>query len=170
MKYAILRSGGKQYLAQEGATFELDRLPQPAGEKVEFPEILLVAEDGAVMVGRPLVEGAMVAGRVVGHVRGTKVEVFKYTPKKRYRRRRGHRQAYSRVAVDAIRIPGRAETPRREATTPEAAPDRPAARPAGASAKSAAPRRAEPKKARPGGRASKTPARGKRPARKPREG
>ena len=102
MKYAILDSGGKQYIAREGETIEVDRLPLEVGKPVEFKEILLVADNGKVAVGTPTVKGATVKGRILDHIRAAKIIVFKYVPKQRYRRKQGHRQHYTRVAIEAI--------------------------------------------------------------------
>ena len=104
MKYAILDSGGKQYVAREGETIEVDRLPLEVGKPVEFKDILLVADNGKVAVGTPIVKGATVKGRVLDHIKAAKIIVFKYVPKQRYRRKQGHRQIYTRVAIDTIAL------------------------------------------------------------------
>jgi large subunit ribosomal protein L21 len=102
MKYAILDSGGKQYIAREGETIEVDRLPLEIGKPVEFKEILLVADNGNVEIGTPTLKGATVKGRVLDQVKAAKIIVFKYVPKQRYRRKQGHRQRYTRVMIDTI--------------------------------------------------------------------
>ena len=102
MKYAIIESGGKQYRAVEGTTIEVDRLPVEAGDQVPLEAVLLVANDGQVSVGTPLVKGARVSATVVDHVKGPKLIVFKYRPKKHYRVKTGHRQQYTRLRVDKI--------------------------------------------------------------------
>lgn len=104
MKYAILNSGGKQYVAREGETIEVDRLPLEIGKPVEFNEILLVADNGDVAVGAPVVKGATVKGRVLDQIKAAKIIVFKYVPKQRYRRKQGHRQRYTRVAIEKISL------------------------------------------------------------------
>lgn len=106
MKYAIVRSGGKQYIAREGETIEVDRLPLEIGKPVSFDEVLLVADGKKVQVGGPLVKGASVKGEVLDQVKSKKIIVFKYIPKERYRRKKGHRQHYTRVRVDAIAVSG----------------------------------------------------------------
>ena len=105
MKYAILQSGGKQYVAREGESLEVDRLPVEKGEAVEFSEVLLVSDGKNIHVGTPRVEGARVKGRVLEEVKARKVVVFKYIPKERYRRKSGHRQRYTRVAIESIVAP-----------------------------------------------------------------
>lgn len=102
MKYAIVESGGKQYRAVEGLTIEVDRLPQEAGERVNLEQVLLLVDGEQVAVGRPTVAGASVVATVVEHVKGPKVVSFRYRPKKRIRRKIGHRQTYTRLLVEQI--------------------------------------------------------------------
>lgn len=106
MRYAILESGGKQYVAREGETIEVDRLPLEIGKAVEFDQVLLAVNNGDVIVGDPLVKGASVKAKVVDQIKAKKIIVFKYVPKQRYRRKAGHRQKYTRVIVDEISLPG----------------------------------------------------------------
>lgn len=101
--YAIIRTGGRQYRAEVGGTIDVERLPHDEGETIEIEEVLLVApEDGDPVVGQPLVDGASVTATVVSQYRDKKILVWKYKPKKRYRRRRGHRQYYTRLQIEAI--------------------------------------------------------------------
>ena len=102
MKFAIVESGGKQYRAVEGRTIEVDRLPVEAGEKFSIERVLLVAEDDAVQVGTPTVNGVEVKVTVAEHTKGPKIDRFKYRPKKRIRVRGGHRQQYTVLMVDSI--------------------------------------------------------------------
>ncbi len=104
MKYAIVEDGGKQYKAVEGGTIEVDRFPAEIGDTLDFERVLLVRDGEKVSVGIPLVEGAKVQATVVGQVKGPKVIVFKYKPKKRYRVKTGHRQKYTRLQINAIEI------------------------------------------------------------------
>ena len=104
MKYAIVEDGGKQYKAVEGATIEVDYFPAEAGEPVDLERVLMVVEDDKVNVGRPLVDGAKVQASVVSQVKGPKIVVFRYKPKKRIRRKTGHRQKYTRLQIDAISL------------------------------------------------------------------
>ena len=104
MKYAIVESGGKQYKAIEGATIEVDRLHVEEGQEVTLDSVLLLADDEEVAIGTPLVEGAVVKTTVAAHVKGKKVVVFKYRPKKRYRVRTGHRQQYTRLKIESINM------------------------------------------------------------------
>ncbi len=102
MKYAIVAEGGKQYKAVVGETIEVDHFASDVGEEVDLEKVLLVADDEAVKIGDPFVGGARVQATVEAHVKGPKVIVFKYLPKKRMRVKRGHRQQYTRLHVDAI--------------------------------------------------------------------
>jgi len=104
MKYAIVEDGGKQYKAVEGATIEIDYFPAEAGEPVDLERVLLVVEDENVSVGTPLVAGAKVQASVVAQVKGPKLVVFRYKPKKRIRRKTGHRQKYTRLQIEAITV------------------------------------------------------------------
>jgi large subunit ribosomal protein L21 len=104
MKYAIIEDGGKQYKAVEGATIEVDYFPAEAGEPVDLERVLMVVEDDKVNVGRPLVTGAKVQASVVSQVQGPKIVVFRYKPKKRIRRKTGHRQKYTRLQIESISL------------------------------------------------------------------
>ncbi len=104
MKYAILESGGKQYKAVEGATIDVDLLDVEVGQPVNLEDVLLVVEDENVHVGTPSVKGAMVSTSVVDHIKGPKVFTFKYSPKKRIRVKTGHRQQYTRLKIESIRV------------------------------------------------------------------
>ena len=100
--YAIVESGGRQYRAEEGQSFSVEKLPYEVGEQIELSNVLLLANDAGVQVGQPTVPGASVKATVVDQYRGKKIFVWKYKPKKRYRRRSGHRQSYTRLRVDEI--------------------------------------------------------------------
>lgn len=104
MKYVILESGGKQYKAAEGEAIEVDLLPVEAGQSVDLDAVLLLVDGEKVSVGTPTVAGVRVKTTVVDHVKGPKVVVFKYRPKKRYRVKNGHRQQYTRLKVESILV------------------------------------------------------------------
>jgi len=106
MRFAIVESGGKQYRAVEGRTIEVDRLPIEAGKKFDFERVLLMADGDEVLIGTPTVEGIEVKVTVADHIRGPKIDRFKYRPKKRIRVRGGHRQQYTLLMVDFIGRPG----------------------------------------------------------------
>ncbi|NMC83660.1 MAG: 50S ribosomal protein L21 [Anaerolineaceae bacterium] len=104
MKYAIVESGGKQYKAVEGSTIEVDLLDVEAGASVELDQVLLLVEDEKVSVGTPVVKGTKVTTTVVDHVKGPKVTIFKYSPKKRIRVKTGHRQQYTQLKIESIKV------------------------------------------------------------------
>jgi large subunit ribosomal protein L21 len=104
MKYAIVEDGGKQYKAVEGSTIEVDYYPAEIGEPVELENVLLLVNDSAVSVGQPYLTGAKVQASVAAQVKGPKLIVFRYRPKKRIRRKTGHRQKYTRLHIQAITL------------------------------------------------------------------
>lgn len=100
--YAIVETGGKQYKVRVGQIVDVERLDATPGDQVTFDRVLMVSDDGNTKIGTPILESARVLGRVVDQVRGSKVIVFKYRPKQRYRVKRGHRQNYTRVKIESI--------------------------------------------------------------------
>lgn len=102
MKYAVIRTGGKQYRINEGDIIDVERLPASADKSVTFSEVLMVTDGDDVKLGEPLLSGASVSGTVVEDLRGDKIRVAKYKAKVRYRRVTGHRQALTRVKIDSI--------------------------------------------------------------------
>ncbi len=101
--YAIIRTGGRQYRAEPGQIIDVERLPYEEGSEIELTDVLLVApENGTPLIGQPTVDGAVVKATVVKQGRGRKIFVWKYKPKERYRRRRGHRQYFTRLRIDSI--------------------------------------------------------------------
>lgn len=160
MKYAVVGSGGKQYVAREGETIQVDRLPQDVGKNIEFKDVFLIVDGTKVDVGKPTVKGAVVKGKVVEQVKARKVLVFKYIPKERYRRRKGHRQRYTRVEIKSIakaapkaKQSAKAEAP---AEAKKAAGSKRKAKPAAKEAKSTAKAKPAAKKASTGTKTKKT--------------
>ncbi|MGH9417188.1 MAG: 50S ribosomal protein L21 [Terriglobales bacterium] len=97
--YAVIRSGGKQYRVSPGDEFELERLPQAAGETVTFADVLAVQDaQGQLQAG----EGARVTARVLAQGKAGKILVFHYKRKKQYKKLQGHRQLRTRVRIEAI--------------------------------------------------------------------
>src|SRR5512134_968437 len=119
MRFAIVESGGKQYRAVEGRTIEVDRLPVDAGKKFDVERVLLMADGDNVLVGTPTVSDILVKVTVVDHVKGPKLDRFKYRPKKRIRVRGGHRQQYTLLMVDFIGKPGEEQAPASHASAGE---------------------------------------------------
>ncbi len=100
--YAIIKTGGKQYRVEEGQIIKIEKLDVEEGSNVEFSEVMMVSTDDGLTVGTPVVEGAKVTGKVIDHGKNKKIIVFKYKAKKRYRKKTGHRQPYTRVLVEKI--------------------------------------------------------------------
>jgi large subunit ribosomal protein L21 len=101
--YAVIETGGKQYRVAAGDTIDVERLPDETGAQVEINRVLMVAGDEGITIGAPVVDGAAVVATVTEHLRGPKIVVFKFKPKKRYRRKTGHRQEMTRLKIDSIR-------------------------------------------------------------------
>ncbi len=102
--YAIIETGGKQYRVEEGKAVRVEKLPAEKGEEVVFDRVLVCGDDGKTEIGRPYLEGCRVRGRVTVQGRGRKIIVFKYKPKKNYRRKQGHRQPFTEVLIKQIEI------------------------------------------------------------------
>ena len=99
--YAVVRTGGKQHKVAPGDVFRVEKLPGEVGEKIELDEVLLTGGDD-VRIGTPTVAGAKVVGTITDQGRGPKIVVFKLKRRKNYRRKQGHRQAYTEIRVDGI--------------------------------------------------------------------
>ena len=99
--YAVVETGGKQYKVSPGQTIEVEKLPID-GDTVELDKVYLVADGDKVTVGKPTISGAKVIATVVGEGKKDKVIVYKFKAKVRYRRKRGHRQPYTKLAIREI--------------------------------------------------------------------
>ncbi|WP_257346306.1 50S ribosomal protein L21 [Pseudalkalibacillus decolorationis] len=99
--YAIIEAGGKQYRVEEGQKLYIEKVNAEAGETVTFDRVLMVGGDN-VKVGSPIVDGATVTAKVEQNGRSKKIVVYKFKPKKNYRRKQGHRQPYTQVVIDKI--------------------------------------------------------------------
>lgn len=118
--YAVIETGGKQYRVEQGSIIRVEKLDVPEDEKIIFERVLLVSKEGRVYAG-PEAEKAKVEGTVIRHGKARKVIVFKYKPKKGYRRKRGHRQLFTEVRVDKITGGPRAGRAKKERKEEEAA-------------------------------------------------
>ena len=101
-QYAIIETGGKQYRVKEGDRITVERLATEAGQELTIDRVLMIGGDGSTRIGTPVVDGASVTARVDEHFRGDKLIIFKFKPKKRYRRRTGHRQELSKLTITGI--------------------------------------------------------------------
>ncbi|HEY8362694.1 MAG TPA: 50S ribosomal protein L21 [Tissierellaceae bacterium] len=100
--YAVIETGGKQYKVQPGDEILVEKLNAEEGSNISFDKVLLVSKEGNIEVGKPYVDGAKVEAKVLEHGKGEKIIVFKYKPKKNYRRKKGHRQPYTKVRIENI--------------------------------------------------------------------
>ena len=173
--YAIVRTGGKQYRVEEGRSVQVERLPGEEGSRLELSDVLLIADDGDVTVGTPVIEGARVLAQVEVQGRDKKIIVFKYKSKVRTRKKTGHRQSFTRLTIEEILRPGQepkkiekpkrspapkaaeSEDPSGEAEAPAAEPEAPAAEPKAKSAPKRRPARKAPEEAK-GESGAETPA------------
>ena len=117
MDYAIIKTGGKQYRVKPGDELDVELLPDLVDSVAEFGEVLALSDGGEVTIGAPLVEGAKVTAQVLSHYKDKKLMVFKYKAKNRYRRKRGHRQTYTRLRIQDIEL-NKPRAPRRRASAP----------------------------------------------------
>ena len=102
--HAIIETGGKQYKVAEGDTLFIEKRPNEAGDAVTFDKVLAILDGDKATFGTPVVEGAKVDASVVKNGKGKKIIVFKYKPKKNYRRKQGHRQPYTKVTIGKISV------------------------------------------------------------------
>lgn len=99
--YAIIKTGGKQYVVEEGKVISIEKLDVEEGAEVTFDEVLLVSGDD-VKIGQPNVAGAKVTGKALEQGKERKIRIFKYKAKSNYRRRQGHRQPFTKVKIEKI--------------------------------------------------------------------
>ncbi len=100
--HAIIVTGGKQYKVTEGDVLYVEKLPNEAGDAVTFDQVLAVLDGDKATFGQPTVAGASVQANVVKNGKGKKVIVFKYKPKKNYKRKQGHRQPYTKIEITKV--------------------------------------------------------------------
>ncbi|PJI07120.1 MULTISPECIES: 50S ribosomal protein L21 [Clostridium] len=100
--YAVIATGGKQYKVQEGDTIYVEKLEAEVDSKVELDNVLAVSKEDGLVLGKPVVDGAKVVAKVAAQGKNKKVIVFKYKRKKDYRRKAGHRQAYTKLVIEKI--------------------------------------------------------------------
>ncbi|MFA5413486.1 MAG: 50S ribosomal protein L21 [Patescibacteria group bacterium] len=102
--FAVIKTGGKQYKVKEGEILKIEKVAGNAGDKLDFEVLLLSDEDGKeIKVGKPLVSGAKVSAEILEQGRARKINIIKYKPKVRYRRKNGHRQMFTEVKVTSIK-------------------------------------------------------------------
>ena len=104
--YAIIETGGKQYRVTQGQTVDVDNLNVIDGDAVELDKVLVLGDDKNATIGAPTVAGAKVLATSKGTVRGDKIIVYKFKSKVRFRKKTGHHQLFTRLAIDKIEAPG----------------------------------------------------------------
>jgi large subunit ribosomal protein L21 len=104
MTYAIIETGGKQIRVEPGRFYDIELLPVAENAAVEIDQVLMVVDGSTITVGQPTVAGAKVKGTVMRHFRDRKVIVYKMKPKKKTRKKRGHRQEVTRLMIDSIEV------------------------------------------------------------------
>jgi large subunit ribosomal protein L21 len=102
--YAVISTGGKQYKVSEGETLRVEKIPGETGTPVSFGRVLMFCNGKTVKVGQPTLTDVAVTGHIVEQGKAKKVIVFKYKRRKRYRRKRGHRQEYTALRIDTIKV------------------------------------------------------------------
>lgn len=110
MAYAIIEASGTQLRVEPGRFYDINRLAVDEDASITIDKVLLVNDGDDTSIGQPLVEGASVSGTVVQHLRGKKVIVYKMKPKKKTRKKRGHRQELTRLMIDSINVGGKTIT------------------------------------------------------------
>lgn len=106
MTYAVIEICGKQLKVEPGRFYDLDRINQELETEVSIDKVLLINHDNHIQVGQPYVENATVSGTIIAHRRGKKVLVYKMKPKKKTRKKRGHRQELTRLMINSISVGG----------------------------------------------------------------
>ena len=96
---AVIRTGGKQYLVSPGDKIKIEKLDVEEGKEAVFDQVLLMEKNKKTEIGTPLIKGAKVIGKVLRHAKGKKLIIFKYKPKKRYKKKTGHRQPFTEIEI-----------------------------------------------------------------------
>ena len=101
---AVIKTGGKQYLVTPGDKIKVEKLDVEEGKELSFSEVLLCDKNRKIEIGNPFVKGAIVTAKVLRHGKGEKLIIFKYKPKKRYKRKIGHRQQFTEIEIKEIKV------------------------------------------------------------------
>lgn len=104
MKYAIVEVSGRQFWIEKGKYYDLNRIPTEIGKEITLNRVLLVNNDGNILIGKPYLETVKIKGKILEHLRDTKKIVYKMRPKKKTRKKQGHRQDLTRVLIEDINI------------------------------------------------------------------
>jgi large subunit ribosomal protein L21 len=104
MKYAIIEISGRQFWVETGKYYDFNRIPTELGKQITLNRVLLVNDEGNVVIGKPYIENVKITGKILEHLRGKKTIVYKMRPKKKTRRKQGHRQELTRVLIEDINV------------------------------------------------------------------
>jgi|TARA_B110000459_G_C16532054_1_gene457678 large subunit ribosomal protein L21 len=104
MKYAIVEISGRQFWVEKGKYYDLNRIPTELGKEITLNRVLLLNNDGEILIGKPYLKSVQVKGKILEHLRGRKTIVYKMRPKKKTRKKQGHRQELTRVLIEDISI------------------------------------------------------------------
>ncbi len=99
--FAVIKTGGKQYIVHEGFELEIEKLEHET-DKITFDEVLLIATEKKAIIGQPFIEGAKVTATVIAEGKGVKKMVFRFKAKTRYHKKKGHRQPFTKVKITKI--------------------------------------------------------------------
>lgn len=102
MTFAVIATGGKQYLVAKGEKIQIEKLEGKTGDKITFDQVLATISDKDYTLGKPTISGSTVEAKIIKQGRGRKIEVLKYKPKSKYRRKIGHRQAYTEIEITKV--------------------------------------------------------------------
>lgn len=104
MKYAIVEISGRQFWIETGKYYDFNRIPTEPGKQIILNRVLLLNNEGNVLIGKPYIESVKIKGTILEHLRGKKTIVYKMRPKKKTRKKQGHRQELTRVLIEDINI------------------------------------------------------------------
>ena len=104
MNYAIVEISGRQFWIERGKYYDFNRIPIKLGKQITLNRVLLLNNNGNILIGKPYIESIKIKGKILEHLRGKKTIVYKMRPKKKTRKKQGHRQALTRVFIEDIII------------------------------------------------------------------
>jgi large subunit ribosomal protein L21 len=147
--YAVVEAGGRQYQLTSGRYIDVELVAGEAQSEFVFDKVLMIVDGDKSMVGKPIVDGAKVTGKIISHGKGQKLVVYKYRPKKGTRKRTGHRQGFTRIYIDSIKVGDKVLSEKKDEgrQQPKAAPAKKEAAPKAEKAEKAPAKAAAPKKA-----------------------
>ena len=104
MKYAIVEISGRQFWIETGKYYDFNRIPTELGKEITLNRVLLVNNEGEILVGKPYLDSVKIKGKILEHLRGRKKIVYKMRPKKKTRKKQGHRQKITRISIETINL------------------------------------------------------------------